>query len=397
MNKKNFFKFLLCTLTTVIIIIVLFAGLNYFSNREKEILAYADASNLYNVSFNLNGATKIDKSNLNCSDDVCTIILPQAYRNDGHVLGYSHKKDDVSPKYKIGDKILVNKDITFYVISYKENTLTIQDNNIDYLEKSKLTCKAYNKDTSCNVVIPSYNKIGYENKGYSTSSNSLTGYIYPGNNYKISKNVTLYPIYSYSNRLEVLNIRKTLRLDNTFIEIENTCDDQVANRYLGYLNNIKKEMPFLLIGNKVSLLGNDLFTRIWGSSYAGMNFGPKSLRSVDIRCSNIPNNDYYATMVHEMTHTWDFHYASKLDNNITSQNDIINLYNKYLNMDNRPFRDYSFSNIYEFFADAVKYYYFKYKVPTVGYVDLDYPDDIRIVIEKYICIAENNYNTNKCK
>ena len=84
-------------------------------------------------------------------------------------------------------------------------------------------------------------------------------------------------------------------------------------------------MPFLLIGNKVSLLGNDLFTRIWGSSYAGMNFGPKSLRSVDIRCSNIPNNDYYATMVHEMTHTWDFHYASKLDNNITSQNDIINL------------------------------------------------------------------------
>ena len=60
-----------------------------------------------------------------------------------------------------------------------------------------------------------------------------------------------------------------------------------------------------------------------------MNFGPKSLRSVDIRCSDNSFNDYYAHMVHEMAHSWDFYYATKLGSNISSQNDIINLYDKY--------------------------------------------------------------------
>ena len=98
-----------------------------------------------------------------------------------------------------------------------------------------------------------------------------------------------------------------------------------------------------------------------------------------------------------MAHSWDFYYAMKLGNNISSQNDIINLYNKYKEKDNRPFRDYSYSNIYEFFADAVKYYYFKYKVPTAGFKNLDYPSDIKKALEKYICISKNDYDESKCK
>ena len=82
------------------------------------------------------------------------------------------------------------------------------------------------------------------------------------------------------------------------------------------------------------------FNTIWGSSYVGMNYGPKSLRSVDIRCSNSSYNDYYATMVHEMAHSWDFFYASKFGSNISSQNDVINLYEKYQKSKNKPFREY---------------------------------------------------------
>lgn len=396
-NNKNLFKIILCTLTVLIVMFALITSLNYFTSREREIIAYADTNDLYSVSFNLNGSSSVDQARLICSNTTCNIMMPNAYRDDGVVLGYSDNKKDTSAKYHIGELVKIKKDTVFYVISYKENKLIIDKNNVDYLEKDILTCKTYNKETSCNVSVPAYNKIGYENKGYSTSASSITGYIYAGNNYRLSKDAKLYPIYSVTNHLNPLNIRETLMIKDTFVEIEESCTSSIANRYLEYLNNIKKEMPFLLIGNKVTFIGSDLFSSIWGSGYAGMNYGPKGLRSVDIRCSSIPNNDYYGTMVHEMAHTWDFYYATKLNSNITSQNDVINLYNKYLEQDNRPFREYSYSNIYEFFADMVKYYYFKYQIQTDGYQDLTYPEDIKTVLEKYICIAENNYNKNKCQ
>ena len=129
-----------------------------------------------------------------------------------------------------------------------------------------------------------------------------------------------------------------------------------------------------------------------------MNYGPRGLRSVDIRCSDTVYNDYYATMVHEMAHSWDFYYANRLGSNISSQNDIINLYSKYKDMkSNRPFREYSYSNIYEFFADMVRYYYFKYYVPKSDFKELNYPSDIKNTLERYFCIAMNDYKEDKCK
>ena len=128
-----------------------------------------------------------------------------------------------------------------------------------------------------------------------------------------------------------------------------------------------------------------------------MNYGPKSLRSVDVRCSPNSFNDYYATMVHEMAHSWDFYYGLKTGKNISSQNDIINLFSKYSKAKNRPFRDYSYSNIYEFVADMMRYYYFKYYVPTYGFKSSVYPSDIKKALEKYICISKNDYQEDKCK
>ena len=102
-------------------------------------------------------------------------------------------------------------------------------------------------------------------------------------------------------------------------------------------------------------------------------------------------------MVHELGHSWDYFYSVKKGNNITSNADIINLFNKYKNMSSRPFRDYSYSNIYEFFADMGKYYYFKYTKKSSEYVNMSYPDDIKKVMEKYICIAKNDYDEEKCR
>ena len=153
----------------------------------------------------------------------------------------------------------------------------------------------------------------------------------------------------------------------------------------------------MLLGNKITFLSDSTFDEVWGSKYVGMNYGPKTLRSVDIRCSKTVYNDYYATMVHEMAHSWDFYYAKRLGDNISSQSDVINLYNKYKNQPRSIFREYSFINLYEFVADMMRYYYFKEYVPRTPYKNLDYPTDIKTSLEKYICISINDYVEGKCK
>lgn len=397
--KGNKLLNILCyTLICTIIIVLLIIAYNNFALKEEEILNKGESLMTYSVLFSLNGADSIDKNLIRCEviNNSCMIVLPNAKRNDGEVLGYNLSPNDTSAKYMMGESISISGNMTLYVISTKKNSVYIEEENVDYLEKNLLECSVYNQENNCSVTLPSFNKIGYVNMGYSTSENSLIGFIYPNEEYKISRNVTLYPIYGTSDHLISLNIANVLNYHNSIVEIENGCKDSVYNNYLQYLDGINNNAPFLMIGSKISFVTDDTFNKIWGNGYVGMNYGPKNLRSLDVRCSQKVLNDYYGTMVHELSHSWDFYYSTKMGGNITSQNDIINLYNKYIKLNPRPFRDYSYSSIYEFQADMMKYYYFKYLVPRSGYKDLDYPEDIKKTIEKYICISKNNYDESKC-
>ena len=367
--------------------------------NENEVLFNVADEDHYRIVFNLNGATSIEHKIVKCKieNNSCNVVLPSATKDSGTVLGYSDDKNDTEAKYKMGDTLTLNNNIELYAISYKTNTLKISKNGVDYLEKDEVSCNAYNKALDCTVIVPNFNKVGYENKGYSTAKDSLIGFKYPSDEYKISNDIVLYPIYSTSSRQKSISVSKTFTYKDSFIEVEKGCKEKSYKELLKYLDGISKHASFLLLGNKIAFITDKTFDDIWGTNYVGMNYGPKSLRSVDIRCSDGSYNDYYATMVHEMAHSWDFFYATKLGSNISSQSDIINLYNKYKDRNDRPFRDYSYSSIYEFIADMMRYYYLKYNVPTGGYKNLSYPSDIKKTLEKYICISKNNYDESKCK
>ncbi len=400
-KNKTIIDYLLYTLVTINIIILLYFGYKKLSDREFNILNGINNAeiNSYVVNIDLNGADRVDTKKLNCAfndNDTCTVHLPNAYRDNGKVMGFSTDKDSNIPDYLMDTDIELSKDMILYVISYRVNTLHIEENDIDYLASNDLSCIVYNDADVCRVKIPIYNKVGYENKGYSTSKESLAGFVYPNDYYELSKDVTLYPIYATSSRHKPISVNKTIIVNNSFVEIESGCSSSLYPTYIGYLNDIKVMAPYLLFGNKISLIGDTAFNDIWGSGYVGMNYGPRKLRAIDIRCSNAVYNDYYATMVHELGHSWDYYYSTKSGDNITSQSDVINLFNKYNSMSNKPFRSYSYTNIYEFFADAVKYYYFKYLKPVDEYARLSYPSDIKEVLEKYICIANNDYDESKC-
>ncbi len=401
-NRKTLIDYLLYTLIAINIIILLYFGYKKLSNREFNIINGENNAeiNSYTVIIDLNGADRVDTKKLICAfndNDTCTVHLPKAYRDNGKVMGFSTDKDSNIPDYLMDTDIELSTNMRLYVISYKINTLHIEEGDIDYLASNDLSCIIYNTSESCRIKIPVFNKVGYENKGYSTSKESLTGFVYPNDYYEVSKNTILYPIYATSSRHKPIAVSKTIIVNNSFVEIENGCGSDIYPEYIGYLEDIKNKAPYLLFGNKVSLIGDDAFNDIWGSGYVGMNYGPRKLRAIDVRCSKTVFNDYYATMVHELGHSWDYFYSTESGENITSQSDIINLFNKYSNLSDRPFRKYSYTNIYEFFADAVKYYYFKYLKPVEEYSHLSYPSDIKETLEKYICIANNDYDESKCR
>lgn len=400
-SNKNLFDYLLYTLVIINVMLLLFFGYKKLAKGEADILTNMNnpEPNTYIVRINLNGADKVDEKKLTCTideDNKCSVHLPFAYRNNGKVMGYSVNSHSINPDYLMDTDINITSNMELFVISFKVNNLYIEDDEVDSLANDNLSCIMYNDDEYCNIKLPSFNKVGYENKGYSTSLRSLTGFVYPSDNYKLSEDTILYPIYATSARHQAIEVEKTIVVNNSFVEIEKNCKEDVYPEYISYLNEIKEFAPYLLFGNKISLIGDSTFNEIWGSMYVGMNYGPRKLRAIDIRCSDLVYNDYYATMVHELSHSWDYYYSTKYDVNITSQNDIINLFNKYSKMSDRPFRAYSYSNIYEFFADAVKYYYFKYLKPTPEFSNLAFPSDIKKVLEKYICIANNDYNESKC-
>ncbi len=351
----------------------------------------------YTAIFDRNGATSIGTSSLSCNSKSsgCEITLPNILKEDGYVLGWNTENVNYA-KYNVGEKVNLNSNQIFYAITYSENILTIADNNLDYLESNQLSCKVYNKENSCTVKIPNYNKKGYENRGYSLRNDSLTGIVFPNQTYLLKKDTVLYPIYNTLTRSQTLKISKTFNKYGIVIEVEEGCSSSVYNEYLNYLDNINNKAKYLLIGSKITFINSNTFDSLWGSNYMGMNYGPNPLRLVDVKCPVAFNSEYYPTMVHELAHTWDFYYSNYFEKNISDQNDYINLYSKYKNNSNRPFRDYSYSNIREFFADSVRYYYFKYIDPKIGYANLDYPKDIKDVLEKYICISKNNYSNIGC-
>ena len=65
--------------------------------------------------------------------------------------------------------------------------------------------------------MPLFNKKGYENRGYSTSTSSLVGFVFPNEEYVISKDVTIYPVYGIDNQKknDLYSYVSRLYLDNS--------------------------------------------------------------------------------------------------------------------------------------------------------------------------------------
>ena len=417
----------------------------------------------YTVSFKLNGATTIDRDSVICDFSLsgCTVILPAFQRVDGEVIGYGYNANDTKAHYLIGEKIKLSNNEILYAISSKKNVVTIAK-EYDQIDNEDVSCIVYNEEKTCRVKLPRFNKVGYQNIGYSTGKDTLKNY--DGNKlayieylqneeYYLSGNILLYPRYE-AFKGKAHNVKYYGQIHGNYLEVGKDVSDENINLHKKYLDEIYQYAPYLFANVKINLLSEKEANKYWGSDYVksvGLTYATSSSlarmpkdQTIDIKVdyydnknSKLAYEEKYHTLVHEMTHSWNSYYGIKrkgikpteISNSndeitkkteyysdyhlstISSQSDIKALYDKYLPQYKRflsnikknknikytgPLSAYAFSSLSEFVSEAFAYYYLKYIVPTGEHKNANVPDDIKKVIEKYICIAKNNYQQNGC-
>ena len=382
--KKNILNFLIAFLTLSILLIVGYYLYKYITFEK------------FNVIIKANSNVILNENNITCDFSLhgCIVTLPSFSANNGEAIGYSYNSNDTNAIYKIGDKINISKDTLLYTITSKKKVVVSFAKDYDHIENEQVSCTIYNEDNACKVRLPRFNKIGYQNIGYSTSQDTFSyensNLVYveylPGEEYYVSDNILLYPRYeSYEGHKYDINYSS--QIYENYLEIEKDVSDYNINMYKKYLEEIHQNAPYLFVNVKINLLTENTFNPLWrheigynnfvtGMSYTSFNGWGRTSKwsTIDIKTNydilkasssefakNEIEDDYkYSVLVHEMVHTWDHYYgilfkgikpteisksneqiarnssyySEYYDGMISSQSDIKNLYNKYLSMFN---------------------------------------------------------------
>ncbi len=370
----------------------------------------------YTVKFYLNGASTIDADEMKCKSNIrgeCYLTLPMAKRYDGEVLGYAYHAYSTESEFSVGEEIELTDDIDLYVVSSKKNMLEIDTSDIDELSvsKSELYCTTYNLENKCSVTVPLFNKREYENIGYSETKGSNNVTVKPGDKYSAGK--TLYPVYEgFPSSYPIKYVTKrSYALNSAYVDVEKTCPDNIDRLYEEYMYRIQKHWPFYLHNQKIVYFGSEAFTALYdvdSNSVGGITYvggSHKDMESSLIKCvePSINTYDSYLVIVHELSHSFDMYYSTYFNRRASSEKDIINLHNKYVNTKGRPLSSYAFSgSLHEFFAELMTFYYLnfvdtEYKlIQGKNFYRGNFPDDMKKVAEKYVCIGKNNFDKSKC-
>lgn len=369
---------------------------------------YAITYKRITATFEPNGADSVSESQKSCvyynAENGCTITTSDITRDSWNILGWNTNKNATKASVKENTEISIKNNTIYYAITYKKVTATFYKNNADSLGNCTTktstgcteTCNIYNLNTSCEVNIPYIYSKGNEVQFFSTSSDSSTTVGYsPAKKLNLLDDVKLNAIVDNRYRKYTYSIIKTKNYGYTAFETESGCPSSVYNNYYAFTNRLYQKAPYIFAAAKVTFTSNDTFQETWGN-YAGMTYGIAiGYRNVDIKCPTTYSEYYLQTIVHELAHSWDSYYRAKKGYSLSETSDFKNLYNKYSNSSKKPLRTYAYTNLAEFVADAYAWYYFLYidssYQPTVIRNNEYYPNDLKLVVEKYINIAKKGY------
>lgn len=162
---------------------------------------YAITSKTLTATFNSNGAN-VSENSKKCTvynnETSCTITAPLITRSGYNIVGWGDNAASTTKTINIGESISLNKDSTYYAVTYK--TLTAYfDANRSSISKEQASCNIYNISNSCSVQTPTISRTNYTALGWGTSkdtSNTVSG---SGGDLQISSSSTYYALTKINN------------------------------------------------------------------------------------------------------------------------------------------------------------------------------------------------------
>ena len=352
-------------------------------------------------------------------NDTCDVTAPNLVAKNGNkVLGWSTDKDATTASIKVGEIIKVDNNTKLYSVTEKVINVTYSENeDIDgvNIKASKLSfnnnkntrCTSYNGNGCYIVGIPTVYSKGNIVHGFSLTKN---GESIPVLQTKFTEDTTLYArIHNDLNDKEVFgyDVAYETQIGNIIIEFEKGLTINGTITFINFLNELYKDHPELFyFDGKIVLLTEDTYVLYNEDNSSGITWTDDNgyFSTVFIRYNTMETfeNRYLGTIVHELAHCYDNKYMQIFGKNISKEEDIITLYNKYVNASNRPLSSYAYTdnNRYEFIAEALLEVYRLDKQeeglePYRSQMDNVYvTDDIKDIIHKYLDIG-NNYFKEK--
>ena len=243
---------------------------------------YAITYNKVAVKLVKNGANTIGSNSLVCymyeNDRSCNITLPSITPAKGFgIIGWAQNPNATTKSVSVGDKITVNKGITYYAVTKSNSPYTIMfnKNGANTISSNSSSCYRYNGSSSCIVKMPSITPTsGFSVIGWGNSASSTTKVANTNQDININKNTTYYAITRSSGSYKAtFNKNGSKSIGST---------SQPCYRYNGSSSCIVK-MPSITPTSGFSVIG-------WGNSASSTTKVANTNQDININ----KNTTYYA-------------------------------------------------------------------------------------------------------
>lgn len=377
----------------------------------------------FTVKLNANGAA-IENNSVSCTttSSSCLVVLPRIITN--HIaLGWSTNASSTTANYTVNQKIQLNNNMSLYAITKKTFTATFVNNGLNYLSSSSLSCNAYNQDNRCSIVLPYFNKQGYFNSFWSTSSDVSTNLVgknwswdyfkQAGRTYELTGNVTLYPNFNHfhydlSNnqyKYRSIDVSEIRHIGNTLFEFEKGIPTSVINEFMKSMNAAYSKIPELFTPGKVFVMTESTYSNYsiaYGlTHWMFSSHGGDSYSTIDLKYDTSKGEISTNAALHEMAHALDSYYSFKTGaGKINATKDFDNFYNTigsklYVDSEGKKI-----SKVETFAGMVTNYYWHILKVNTSSNyyalksgatLNSTEQNQLKIFVEKYLNIAKNGY------
>ena len=364
----------------------------------------------------------------------CDIIFPDIVLNEGYeVVGFSQDIDDVNPDITIGNLIVVDEDVTYYCMTQKTIVVTFNgnttfDNNTvgideagysyaktniaaDELSFYSAECISYNGNGCYIDDMPIVYSPGNEVHGFALTPDA-EDYMLAVLETKFYSDATLYARIYNSTSHSDYSVGYSEQIGNVIIEFETGMSATIVTGYMDYIYQLHNDIPELFdMKGKIRMWTKTTYETVYGrinsslQNTAGCTTSIYTGSIVDIKLKSDTSVEEYrkGTIVHELSHALDNYYGTATRNynsgKIRDKSDVLALYNSYLNVSPRPLRDYSYTQIAEFWADSVRWYYSEEfngfdNAATLTGVPEYQPASVEIkdLVRNYLCYVRNGYD-----